>query len=202
MVFRPHCRIARMRCLCPGGQLSSECRPPQCLLSSASVWTLATVVGQQTGPSHHPGAVVPATILNSMFIRTAEPGRTRPCRAAAVGELNARSGRLKVKENSHISKKDRAQSPAVWEWGGQRVDIEETRHFVPSGTLRVGRPLCPVLSAVRSNWTSHAQQRVGKKGASAKPFDLDPASILQKQMSHPAELKLWLKPLPPHWHRL
>ena len=58
------------------GQLSLECRVPQCLLSTALAWTLATILGHQTNLPRHLVADVPVVVLNNIFTIIAETDYT------------------------------------------------------------------------------------------------------------------------------
>ena len=80
------------------------------------------------------------------------------------------------------------------------MDNDRVGAFMPPGAFRVRGPLCPVLSIVRDNQTSHAKRRVGEKGAPVKPSH--PASVLPMHMSHPVELMLSLKSCLHHWYWL
>lgn len=68
------------------GQLSLECRAPQGLLSTALVWTLATILEHQTNLRHHIVADAPVTILNRIFIVIAEADCTWLFLVAALGK--------------------------------------------------------------------------------------------------------------------
>lgn len=62
-----------LRWLCSWAALFNSEEVPQCLFSSAVVWTLASILGHQTSVPHHFAADVPVMGLDSIFIITAEP---------------------------------------------------------------------------------------------------------------------------------